>query len=187
MTNSSLAERIIRGSLLSDGAMGTELYAAGVNIGPIELANLEKPDLVKSIHRSYLQSGSELIQTNTFGANASRLAIHGISSQTEELNRLGVALARDAIRLTGQQAWVAGAMGPLAADSFAAEILGSATAHNVFAEQASILTESGVDVLVLETFTSLAQLRLALAAVRSVSNLPVMATLTFNNDGLTPA
>tara|TARA_Y100001936_G_C16093669_1_gene689258 strand:+ start:2821 stop:4653 length:1833 start_codon:yes stop_codon:yes gene_type:complete len=187
MTNSSLAERIIRGSLLSDGAMGTELYAAGVNIGPIELANLEKPDLVKSIHRSYLQSGSELIQTNTFGANASRLAIHGISSQTEELNRLGVALARDAIRLTGQQAWVAGAMGPLAADSFAAEILGSATAHNVFAEQASILTESGVDVLVLETFTSLAQLRLALAAVRSVSNLPAMATLTFNNDGLTPA
>ncbi len=187
MGNSSLIERLSRGSLLSDGAMGTQLYAQGITGVPIEAANLERPEIVKAIHRSYLQAGSELIATNTFGANSSRLASHGISSQTEELNRTGVALAREAIRLNGQQAWVAAAMGPLAVDSFAAEILGSAAAHNVFAEQASILSESGADVLILETFTSLTQLRLALDAVRSVSNLPLMATLTFNNDGLTPA
>ena len=142
--------------------MGTQLYAEGVTAGPIEAANLERPEIVKSIHLSYLQAGSELIETNTFGANSSRLTAHGMSLQTEELNHLGVTLAREAIRLNGQEAWVAAAMGPLAVDSFAADILGSAAAHNVFAEQASILTESGADVLILETFTSLAQLKLAL-------------------------
>lgn len=187
MANSSLIERLSRGSLLSDGAMGTQLYAEGVTAGPIEAANLERPEIVKSIHLGYLQAGSELIGTNTFGANSSRLTAHGMSLQTEELNHLGVTLAREAIRLNGQQAWVAAAMGPLAVDSFAADILGSAAAHNVFAEQASILTESGADVLLLETFTSLAQLKLALDAVRSVSSLPLMATLTFNSDALTPA
>ena len=183
---SSLLERLSRGPLLSDGAMGTQLYAHGITAGPLELANIDRPDAVRSIHLDYLGAGSELIETNTFGANASKLAAHGMASRVEELNRAGVALAKEAARLHGQQVWVAGAMGPLVPDTLGADALGSAAAHKMFAEQAAVLADAGADLLLLETFTSLAQLKLAIAAVNSAAGLPVIAQLTFNDDGLTP-
>ena len=184
---SSLHERLSRGPLLSDGATGTQLYAHGLTTPPLEMANVDNPDVVKSLHLGYLEAGSELIETNTFGANASRLAAWGVASRVEEINRAGVALAQEAARLHGQQVWIAGAMGPLQPDTLSQDLLGSAAAHNVFAEQAAVLSDAGVDLILLETFTSLAQLRLAIGAVRSVSPLPVIAQLTFNGDALTPS
>ncbi len=164
--------------------MGTQLYVRGITAGPLELANVERPDAVRSVHLGYLGAGSELIETNTFGANASRLAAYGMAHRVGELNYAGAALAREAARRHGGEAWVAGAMGPLAAETIGLEALGSG-AHDIFAEQASALAEAGVDLLVLETFGSLAQLRLAVSAARSAGGLPVIAQLTFNDDGLT--
>ena len=183
--SSSLLERLTRGPLLADGAMGTQLYARGITSGPLELANLERPDDVRSVHLEYLSAGSELLETNTFGANASRLAAHGMARRVAELNRAGVALAKEAARLHGQQVWIAGAMGPLAPEQLGLEALGAGAAQQIFAEQAAALAEAGADLLILETFGSLAQLRLAVAAAKSAAGLPVIAQLTFNDDGLT--
>ena len=181
----SLSERLSRGLLLCDGATGTQLYAHGLTAALLEPANVEQPDIVKGVHLAYLRAGAELIETNTFGANAAKLGMHGMASRVEELNRAGVALAKEAARLHGQNVWVAGSMGPLPPDSTGAGLFSPASARNVFAEQASALSDAGADLILLETFTSLAQLRLAIDAVRSVSELPVIAQMTFTGDGLT--
>ena len=183
----SLSERLSRGLLLCDGATGTQLYAHGLTAALLEPANVEQPDIVKGVHLAYLRAGAELIETNTFGANAAKLGMHGMASRVEELNRAGVALAKEAARLHGQNVWVAGSMGPLPPDSTGAGLFSPASARNVFAEQALALSDAGADLILLETFTSLAQLRLAIDAVRSVSELPVIAQMTFTGDGLTPS
>ena len=181
----SLSERFSRGLLLCDGATGTQLYAHGLTAQPPEMANVAQPDVVKGVHLSYLRAGAELIETNTFGANAAKLGIHGMASRVEELNHAGVALAKEAARLHGQNIWVAGSMGPLP-DAIGAGIFSPASARNVFAEQASALSDAGADVLLLETFTLLAQLQQAIGAAQSVCGLPVIAQMTFTEDGLTP-
>ena len=94
----SLSERLSRGLLLCDGATGTQLYAHGHAAALLEPANVELPDIVKGVHLSYLRAGAELIETNTFGANAAKLGMHGMASRVEELNRAGVALAKEAAR-----------------------------------------------------------------------------------------
>lgn len=183
---SALLERLSRGPLLSDGAMGTQLYAHGAASGPLELANVDRPDAVKSICLDYLRAGSEMIETNTFGANASKLGAHGMAGRVEELNRAAVSIAREAARLHGQRTWVAGAMGPLGPDGAAPDALGSAAAQNVFAEQAAVLADAGADLILLETFASIGQVKIAIDAVKSVSELPLIVQLTFTEDGLTP-
>ena len=132
----SISERLSRGLLLCDGATGTQLYAHGLTSALPEPANVEQPDVVKGVHLSYLRAGAELIETNTFGANAAKLGMHGMASRVEELNRAGVALAKEAARLHGQNVWVAGSMGPLPPDSTGAGLFSPASARNVFAEQA---------------------------------------------------
>ena len=182
----SLSERLSRGLLLCDGATGTQLYAHGLTSALLEPANVAQPDVVKGVHLSYLRAGAELIETNTFGANAARLGMHGMASRVEELNHVGVALAKEAARLHGQNIWVAGSMGPLPPDTTGAGLFSPASAWNVFAEQAAALSDAGADLILLETFTSLAQLKQAVEAVQSVSDLPVIAQMTFTGDGLTP-
>ena len=180
------SERLSRGLLLCDGATGTQLYEHGLTAALPEPANVAQPDIVKGVHLSYLEAGAELIETNTFGANAAKLGAHGMASRVEELNRAGVVLAKEAARLHGQAVWVAGSMGPLPPDATGAGLFSLASAWNVFAEQAAALSDAGADLLLLETFTSLTQLRQAIEAVQSVSELPVIAQMTFTGDGLTP-
>jgi homocysteine S-methyltransferase len=167
--------------------MGTQLYERGVSDRPLELANLTHPDVVRAIHLDYLHAGSEVIQTNTFGGNVVRLGWNGAGDEVEAINRAGVAIAQEARRLAGQPIWISGAMGPLGHDGAPLGALDSALAHNAFAQQAAVLAESGVDLFTLETFTSLAELRIAIAAVRSVASLPIVAELTFTQEGITPA
>ena len=180
-------ERLAHGPVLSDGAMGTQLYERGVDAKPLDRANLTHPDVVRAIHLDYLHAGSEVIQTNTFGANAVRLAASGAEDEVEAINRAGVMIAQEARQLAGQPIWIAGAMGPLGHDGAPLGALDAAVAQNVYAQQAAVLADAGVDLLTLETFTSLAELRIAIDAVRSVCSLPIVAEMTFTQEGVTPA
>src|SRR5690242_2640927 len=109
-----LLERLARGPLIADGAMGTLLYERGVAFDQcFDLLNLTRPSLVESVHRDYLAAGAELIETNTFGANAVRLAAHGREADARLIARQGVKVARAAREIVGVGAFVAGSLGPL--------------------------------------------------------------------------
>jgi methionine synthase / methylenetetrahydrofolate reductase(NADPH) len=168
---------------LFDGGMGTMLYAHGVFINKSydELA-LTNPDLVRSIHEEYVRAGAELLETNTFGANAVKLGQHGLDARVVEINARAASLARAA---AGDRALVGGAMGPL---GIRIEPYGPTSldeARGLFREQATGLLEGGVDFFILETFADLAEVRQAMAAVREISDLPIVAQMTVRDDGTT--
>ncbi len=167
-----------------DGAMGTMLYARGVfvNVCFDELAD-RQPQLIRDIHREYVRAGAELIETNTFGANPRRLAQYGLAADTERLNAAAAAVAREA---AGDRAAVIGAIGPL---GIRIEPFGETSREEAtedFRRQVRGLLDGGVDGFVLETFTDLDEIRAALAAVRSLSDLPVICQMTIGDDGRTP-
>ncbi len=166
-----------------DGAMGTMLYSRGVfvNVCYDEL-NLTQPALVREVHEAYAQAGAEILETNTFGANPVKLSSYGLDEQTEEINRVSVALARQA---ANGRALVVGAIGPL---GIRLEPWGP-TARNeaiaFFSRQARGLLAGEVDGFILETFSDLNELEAALCAVKSLGDLPVIAQMTVGQDGNT--
>ncbi|GMV06956.1 MAG: hypothetical protein AMXMBFR53_32310 [Gemmatimonadota bacterium] len=166
-----------------DGAMGTLLYGRGVfvNVCYDEL-NLTRPELVRQIHEEYAAAGAEILETNTFGANPVKLSSYGLDGRTEEINRAAVALAREAAR---GRARVCGAMGPLGIriEPWGPTSLDEAVAF--FRRQAQGLLDGGVDGFVLETFSDVAELQCAFRAVRSLSDLPIVAQMTVGQDGKT--
>ena len=168
---------------VADGAMGTMLYARGVflNVCYDEL-NLRQPDLVRDIHREYVRAGADLLETNTFGANPVKLASHGLAADTERINAAAAVLAREA---AGDRAAVLGAIGPLGVRIEPFGELSVAEAREAFGRQAAGLVEGGVDGFILETFSDVAELGAALAAVRAVSDLPLIAQMTVGVDGRT--
>lgn len=179
-------QRLDAGVLLADGAMGTQLYAHGVPFDQcFDELNLSALDLVRGIHLDYIDSGAELIETNTFGANRFKLAAHGLSDRAVEFNRAGAAVARQAVDLSGRQVLVAGSMGPIGR---AMAPLGAVSAEEVreaYTEQAEALAAGGGDALLLETFTDLGELLEAVRAVRRAVPLPVIAQMTFTQEGKT--
>ena len=183
----SFRERLEQGPILGDGAMGTQLYSRGVDVRPLDRANLTNPDVVKAIHLEYLQAGSEVIQANTFGANIVRLGAEGVAEELEAVNRAGVRLAKEARDLSGQPIWIAGTIGPLGHEGAPIGALDAGLAHQAFAQQAAILADEGVDLFTLQTFTALSELRIAIDAVRSVSPMPIVAEMTFTQEGVTHA
>src|SRR5262245_19108379 len=149
-------DSVARGPIVFDGAMGTQLYERGYFISrSFDEANLARPDLVGDIHRDYVAAGAQIIETNTFGANRECLARYGAQDRLAEINRGGVRLAREA---AGDKAYVAGSIGPtgLMVDVLSAERRGDLRA--LFAEQIDVLVAEGIDLLVLETFYSLAEI-----------------------------
>ncbi len=173
----ALDERIV----LFDGAMGTEIYRRGVFINrSYDELNLNQPDIVRDIHSSYVRAGADVLTTNTFGANRSRLQPHGLDAQFEDINRAAVRLARD---VAAEGVWVAGSIGPLGARMRPFGPLGPGDAFSLFREQATILCEAGVDLFILETFGQLPELWQALRAVRSVCDKPVIPCMTFQRRG----
>jgi homocysteine S-methyltransferase len=166
-----------------DGAMGTMLYGRGVflNVCYDEL-NLRQPDLIRDIHRDYVRAGAELLETNTFGANPLKLASHGLAGDTERINAAAAQLARDA---AGERAAVAGAIGPLGVRIEPFGELSLSEAEAAFARQVRGLLEGGVDGFILETFSDVSELGAAVAAVRSQSDLPIIAQMTVGTDGRT--
>lgn len=163
--------------LVSDGAMGTELQKRGMPVGvcPEEL-NVSRPDLIQAIHRDYFAAGSDIVETNSFGANRSRLALHGLEQRVREFCRRSAALACT-VRPEGR--FVAGSIGPT---GDLLDPLGPRTASEafeIFAEAAEGLAEGGVDVIFVETMMAAEEAEIAVRAAKERTALPVSATMTF--------
>jgi methionine synthase / methylenetetrahydrofolate reductase(NADPH) len=175
-------------AVLCDGAMGTTLYAKGVFINRCyDELNLSQPELVRSIHEEYLQAGAEIIETNTFGANAIRLQRYGLRDRVGEINRAGAELARKAVsQLQEKQssdAWIAGCVGPLGVQLEPLGKLGLDEAQAIFAEQIRALAEGGVNLLAIETMSALNEAEQAiLSAKEAAPDLPILAMVTVDED-----
>src|SRR5687767_2634323 len=182
----AFSERLGEGPLLCDGAMGTVLYARGVALDAcFDVLNLNNPRLVQGVHADYIAAGADCIETNTFGANRFKLAIHGLETQTREVNRRGVRLARDVRESAGRDVWVLGSIGPLGKYLEPLGTLTADEAREAFREQAEALLEGGADAFVVETFSDLAEIRLAIEAIRSVTDLPIVAQMAFTDEAVT--
>lgn len=163
--------------------MGTMLYGRGVFINRcFDELNLSAPQLVKEVHQEYVKAGAEILESNTFGANRLRLAAFGFAEKLRAINEAGVRLAREA---AGERAFVAGAIGPLGAPIEPLGSLSFAEARSIFQEQAEALLNSGIDLVVLETFYDLHELREAVSAVRDVvgPEMVIVAQVTVTDDG----
>ena len=178
-------DAIERGLLLADGATGTELRARGWR-GASDVAVLDEPDLVRALHQDYIAAGANLLLTNTFAANRSQLARHGLGDRVEDANVQAARIARDAREISGASVFVAGSVGPIGRD-LAVGAWTLIDAHEAFIEQIGALVEGGVDLLVLETFPNLPEAREALRAARQVTDLPAVVMLNFNADLASPA
>jgi homocysteine S-methyltransferase len=163
--------------------MGTLLYAKGIFINrSYDELNLSQPDLIRGIHHEYLQAGAEIIETNTFGANSSRLGRHSMADRVREINLAGARLAKEAAK--SFDVWVAGSVGPL---GIRIEPLGKTSfeeARTAFRHQITALAEGGVDLLILETFGYLEEIHQAILAARDVNpKLLLVAQVTVDEDG----
>ncbi|MBA7675222.1 Bifunctional homocysteine S-methyltransferase/5,10-methylenetetrahydrofolate reductase [subsurface metagenome] len=177
----SLKERINEGLFLLDGAMGTELIARGIEVGKCnDYLNIESPDIVSDIHRAYIEAGSDAVITNTFGANKYALARHGLDDKVKDINTAG---AKIAWVVVGEEKYVLGDIGP--SGDFL-EPLGPLKAEGLkdaFAEQAKALSAGGVDGFIIETMTALDEIAIAIEAVKSISDLPVFVSLSYDPAG----
>lgn len=169
--------------LVFDGAMGTMLYAKGVYINRCyDELNLSSPDLVREIHTEYIRAGADIIETNTFGATAHKLQQYGLEGNLHEINAIAAKVAREA---AGNRAYVAGAIGPLGLRIEPYGPTSFAEARELFKAQAVALLEGGVDLFCLETFSDVSEIRQAIAAVRELCDLPIIAQMTIMTDGNT--
>ncbi|HKE85561.1 MAG TPA: bifunctional homocysteine S-methyltransferase/methylenetetrahydrofolate reductase [Vicinamibacterales bacterium] len=169
--------------LVCDGAMGTMLYAQGIFINRcFDSLNLTDPDRVRSVHRDYVTAGADVLETNTFGANAIKLRAFGLEDRLADINIDGARLAREA---AGESVYVAGAIGPLGLRIEPWGRTANEEAQAYFREQAAALVKGGVDLIVVETFRDLNEIGAAVSAVRSVCDLPIVAQMTIEDEGNT--
>ncbi|MFZ9033051.1 MAG: bifunctional homocysteine S-methyltransferase/methylenetetrahydrofolate reductase [Anaerohalosphaeraceae bacterium] len=175
MTNLNLKKRLSEGIVIGDGAMGTMLYERGVFLNTcFDELNLTNPEMVTAVHSEYVKAGCDFIETNTFGANAVKLAHFGLANQVQAINAAAVELAKKA---ADSDTLIAGAVGPTGINNPNLNDKQQHTAKATFAEQAEALADGGVDFLLLETFTTAAELEIAIESVAPTS-LPIVAQLT---------
>ncbi|MDQ3688974.1 MAG: homocysteine S-methyltransferase family protein [Chloroflexota bacterium] len=174
-------------TVIADGAMGTMLFANGLMFGdPPEVWNLSKPDVVRRIHRGYLEAGSQILMTNTFGGNRMRLSLHGLQDRVAELNQTAAILLRNEVDAAGGAALVAGDIGPSGAILAPTGTLAYDEAVDIFAEQAAALVAGGVDLIWIETMSDLNEIKAAIEGVRRVSpGIALITTMTFDTRGHT--
>ncbi len=181
--NSRFEDRLAQGAIVvADGGMGMLVSSAVPRLRCPEEANLRAPESVVTLHTSFIRAGADLIETNTFGANRRKLSQHYLEDAFERINSAGVKLAREAREVAGRDVFVAGSIGPLGDLAVPA-----AQRSELFAEQASLLDGRGIDLFMVETFYDLDELEAAIEAVRGVSSLPIVATLTFDEGAETLA
>lgn len=182
----NLLERLSTETLLADGAMGTMLHARGIGFEKcFDELNLTNPSAVAEIHRAYIEAGAQLIITNTFGANRFKLARHGLDDHVVQLNTAGVDLAKRVVAASFREVLVAGDVGPLGVRIAPFGRVQPEQARLAFAEQMKSLAEAGADLIVIETFSDLYEVREAIRAAQEVCNLPVIASVTFTRDDRT--
>ena len=183
MPKTPFSEQLSRCVLVCDGAMGTMLYAKGIFLNrSFDELNLTQPDLVAEVHQAYVRAGADVIETNTFGASRVKLTPFGLGDRVKAINAQGARIARHAAR---EQAYVAGSIGPLGIRIEPWGKTGVDEAEAYFREQVGGLLEGGVDLFVLETFHDMNEIAAAIRAVRSVSDLPIVAQVTTEEDGNT--
>lgn len=176
-----LLQELTKGILLADGAMGTQIYAQGVSLSrSYDELSVSNPDLIRSIHQSYVDAGARLLETNTFTANRAALAAFGFEKRVHEINCAAAKLARE---VAGETVFVAGSVGPLSWVKKDAGMLSDDETRDFFAEQIAALTEGGVDAIVLETFTHLQELKVAIATAKKISSLPLICHVSLKYAG----
>ena len=188
MTKTTFQELLTAGKpALADGAMGTLLHEKGVSFNKcFDELNLTKPSLVADIHHAYIEAGSQIILTNTFGANRYKLSRHGMIDQLEAINTAGVDLARRVVLASFKEVLIAGDVGPLGIPLAPFGRVQPEDARKAFREQIEVLLNADVDLLVIETMTDLYEMREALTAARELSiDVPIVASMTFTRDDRT--
>lgn len=173
-------ERLKRGPILCDGAMGTLLDLYEYDERPHEIQNIKNPDIVARVHREYIEAGAEIIETNTFSGNRFRLAQFHLQDRLAEINQAAVEIARHA---AGDQVYVAGSVGPTGKLLEPIGKIKLSQARDAFKEQIEILLKGGVDLLILETFVSLNELDEAITAAKELTTIPIVAQKAFPEDG----
>ena len=177
-------DRLKDSILIADGAMGSMLYEAVGSVRCFDELNATEPEAVFRVHQAYIEAGAQIIETNTFGANRFKLAPLGLGDEVQRLNSRGVKVAREAREAASREILIAGSIGPLG--------IGVQARHPepdqiraIFHEQAMALEERGVDLFILETFSYIEEILLAIEAIRAFSNLPIVAQLTYSEEGTT--
>jgi 5-methyltetrahydrofolate--homocysteine methyltransferase len=175
------------GPIMADGAMGTQLFAAGLQFGdPPETWNVIHPEVIRGIQRRYIEAGADIILTNTFGGTRFRLAMHNLQSRVADLNRTAAILLRAEIEASGRNVLVAGDIGPSGEILAPLGTLEYADAVDGFAEQAHALIAGGADVIWIETMSSLEEVRAAMEGTRRASaEIPIITTMSFDTHGRT--
>ena len=187
MNRQTFISRLRERPFLFDGAMGTLLHSHGV---PMDISfdgiNLTQPAVVADIHRAYIEAGSDIIETNSFGANRYKLAEYGLQNQVREINQAAVNIARRVIDSAFREVWLAGSVGPLGVRLAPLGRVPLAEAGDAFREQIGALVDGGIDLLVLETMSDLYEIETAVAVTRELApNLPIVAQMTFTRDDRT--
>ena len=186
MSTHPFLQRLHEMPLLADGAMGTMLYAKGASSEQcLEYLAISRPAWVSEVHQAYATAGADIIKTHTFGANRVRLADYGLADKVRDLNFRAVKLVRDVREVSGRALFIAGDVGPLGKRLQPEGPLSHAEARAAFREQVSVLWEAGADLLLFETFVHVAELEIAIQVAREVCDLPIVASMTFAEDGLT--
>jgi len=181
MSKKSLEQKLADGVFFLDGAMGTQLIAGGIAAGVCnEMLNVESPDVILEIHRSYFQAGGDAVLTNTFGGNEISLARHGLADKIEQINAAAVEIARKA---SDQDKYVLGDIGPSGGFLKPLGNLEPDVLKNAYAKQAKALYEAGVDGFAIETFMAIDEAKIVVEAVKSVCNLPVFVSFAFDSAG----
>jgi methionine synthase / methylenetetrahydrofolate reductase (NADH) len=182
----SFLSRLAQSSLLCDGATGTLLYAHGVAFEQcFDALNLEQPALVQALHDEYLRAGAQAVETNTFGANRFKLDEHGLADRVAEINAAGVKLARDAVNGSGKDAFVLASVGPLGVQLAPVGAISRQEAQDAFREQIAALASEKPDAFIFETFANLQEITEAIRAAQALTSIPIIAQMTFTNDGVT--
>ena len=167
--------------------MGTLIHEAGVPMGTcFDHLNLSNPDLIGSIHRAYVSAGADIIETNTYGANQLKLAEFGLEDKVRDINLRAVKIAREAREVVGREVFVVGSIGPTrsAMDPLMPDEI--KLLEPIYAQQIEALLEGGVDAICIETISDIREMAVAVNAVRKTSDLPIIASLAFGEDGTTP-
>jgi methionine synthase I (cobalamin-dependent)/5,10-methylenetetrahydrofolate reductase len=172
--------------ILADGAMGTMLHSKGAEIYTcFDELNLLHPEWISQIHRDYVTAGAQILETNTFGANRFKLAHHGLVDRLVDINAHAVKLAREAAETSPRDVLIAGSVGPLGVRIAPLGRIKREKANQVYREQISALLQAGVDLIIIETQNDLHEILEAVQAAKSLSDIPVIATMTFTRDDRT--
>ena len=179
-------ERLQAGIIICDGGIGTYLNQKGIPYDySFDELNLSKPELIGQIHQEYINAGAEIIETNTFGANRVRLSTSGLESRVRQINIKAAQIARESRDITGQDVLIGGSIGPLGKHLKPYGNIGHDIALDIFLEQIESLLEGGIDLFIIETMSNLDEMEIAVEAAKKVSELPIVAQMTYTAEGKT--